>query len=126
MSVSSSSDMAGTTDRPPPSDSVQVRLSRAGDSGSFSLCDRNRKARQGSPTRGGKAGPEEGEEVKLSAQLKSQADWIFAIGETRRLSIIRILASGERGVPELAKLLGSPIMNVSRHLKSMSRAGLVT
>ncbi len=63
--------------------------------------------------------------MKPSSQLKSQAEWLSAFGEPTRVAIVRALASGERCVTELAKLVGVEIPNASIHLKVMREVGLV-
>jgi ArsR family transcriptional regulator len=63
---------------------------------------------------------------KSTDSTKVQADWIAAIGEPTRLAIVRILATGEKTVSELAKALNVEIVNVSHHLGVMRDAGLVT
>ena len=49
-----------------------------------------------------------------------------ALGNPQRLELIEQLAQGPRGVDALATKLGLPIANVSQHLQTMRRAGLVT
>ncbi len=49
-----------------------------------------------------------------------------ALGNPQRLELIEHLAQGPRSVEALATKLGLPIANVSQHLQSMRRAGLVT
>lgn len=56
---------------------------------------------------------------------RKTADWIAAIGEPTRITIIRNLASGKKTVTELAKLAGVEIVNVSHHLGVMRAAGVV-
>lgn len=48
------------------------------------------------------------------------------LGHPRRLELIEQLGQGPRSVDLLAEKLGSPIANVSQHLQTMRRAGLVT
>jgi len=57
--------------------------------------------------------------------LRAEADWLAAIGEPTRLTIIRTLAIGEKTVTELAKACKSEVVNVSHHLGVMRAAGLV-
>ncbi|MBN9333305.1 metalloregulator ArsR/SmtB family transcription factor [Devosia sp.] len=47
------------------------------------------------------------------------------LGHPQRLELIEQLGQGPRSVDLLAEKLGSPIANVSQHLQSMRRAGLV-
>lgn len=63
---------------------------------------------------------------RSSDDSKSQAAWIAAVGEPTRLAILRILATGEKTVTELAKVCQVEIVNVSHHLNLMKAAGLVT
>jgi DNA-binding transcriptional ArsR family regulator len=49
-----------------------------------------------------------------------------ALGHPQRLELIEHLAQGPRSVDALAVKLGLPIANVSQHLQSLRRAGLVT
>jgi len=48
------------------------------------------------------------------------------LGEPLRLRLLQQLALAERSVSELAALLGTSQPNVSKHLKLMQDAGLVT
>ena len=57
--------------------------------------------------------------------LRAEADWLAAIGEPTRLTIIRTLAIGVKTVTELAKACKSEVVNVSHHLGVMRAAGLV-
>ncbi len=63
--------------------------------------------------------------MKPSALLKSQAEWLSAIAEPTRVAIIRALASGERSVTELAKLVGVEIPSASQHLRVLKDGGMV-
>jgi rhodanese-related sulfurtransferase/biotin operon repressor len=47
------------------------------------------------------------------------------LGHPQRLELIEQLGQGPRSVDLLAEKLGSPIANVSQHLQTMRRAGLV-
>src|SRR5919202_5880819 len=49
-----------------------------------------------------------------------------ALGSAHRLDILEHLAQAERSVEALAERVGLPIANVSQHLQSLRRAGLVT
>jgi DNA-binding transcriptional ArsR family regulator len=49
-----------------------------------------------------------------------------ALGHPQRLELIEHLAQGPRSVEALATKLGLPIANVSQHLQTLRRAGLVT
>ncbi|MDP2779940.1 metalloregulator ArsR/SmtB family transcription factor [Devosia sp.] len=48
------------------------------------------------------------------------------LGHPQRLELIEQLGQGPRSVDLLAEKLGAPIANVSQHLQTMRRAGLVT
>ncbi len=48
-----------------------------------------------------------------------------ALGSPLRLELVEHLAQGPRSVDELAGKLGLPVANISQHLQSMRRAGLV-
>jgi ArsR family transcriptional regulator len=48
-----------------------------------------------------------------------------ALGDPRRLALLSALQGGERTVSELAEATRRPQPNVSQHLASLSRAGLV-
>jgi ArsR family transcriptional regulator len=48
-----------------------------------------------------------------------------ALGDPGRLALLSALAGGERTVTELAETTDRPQPNVSQHLASLSRAGLV-
>jgi ArsR family transcriptional regulator len=48
-----------------------------------------------------------------------------ALGEPRRLAILSALQEGEKSVGELAEATGRPQPNVSQHLASLAKAGLV-
>jgi ArsR family transcriptional regulator len=49
-----------------------------------------------------------------------------ALGSGHRLELLEMLAQGERSVETLADLTGMGVANVSQHLQSLRRAGLVT
>jgi DNA-binding transcriptional ArsR family regulator len=48
-----------------------------------------------------------------------------AIGSSRRLELIELLAQGERTVDELANETSQPIANTSQHLQVLRQAQLV-
>jgi ArsR family transcriptional regulator len=48
-----------------------------------------------------------------------------ALGDAGRLALLSALQGGERTVSELAETTGRPQPNVSQHLASLARAGLV-
>lgn len=48
------------------------------------------------------------------------------LGEPLRLRLLQQLAGGERSVSELAALVGTTQPNVSKHLRTMQDAGLVS
>lgn len=47
------------------------------------------------------------------------------LGDVQRLGLLQALRAGERGVGELAELLGTSIPNASKHLKQLAQAGLL-
>jgi rhodanese-related sulfurtransferase/biotin operon repressor len=49
-----------------------------------------------------------------------------ALGNPQRLELVEHLAQGSRSVEALAAKLSLPVANVSQHLQTMRRAGLVT
>lgn len=54
------------------------------------------------------------------------ADVGKALGHGHRLELLELLAQGERSVEVLAERVAVPIANVSQHLRSMRRSGLLT
>ena len=58
--------------------------------------------------------------------LINQAEWVGAIGEPTRLSILFLLTKGEHTVTNIAAALRVEIVNISHHLKLLKQAGLVT
>jgi len=59
------------------------------------------------------------------ARAATTADAFNAIAEARRRQILDVLADGERGVNELAELLGLAQPLVSKHLRVLREVGLV-
>jgi DNA-binding transcriptional ArsR family regulator len=59
------------------------------------------------------------------AHARSAGDPFQALGNPQRRAIIRLLARGERSVQEIADELPISRPAVSRHLKLLTRAGLV-
>jgi ArsR family transcriptional regulator len=53
------------------------------------------------------------------------ADRFKALGDPRRLALLSALQGGERMVTDLVEITGRPQPNVSQHLASLARAGLV-
>jgi len=49
-----------------------------------------------------------------------------AMGSANRLSLLELLAQGERGVDALARASGLSVANTSSHLQQLRQAGLVT
>lgn len=49
-----------------------------------------------------------------------------ALGNTKRVEIIDVLAQGERSVEDLARQIGASVGNVSRNLQVLAGAGLVS
>jgi len=58
-------------------------------------------------------------------EIRAQVDWVAAFGEPTRLRILRTLATGDKTVTVLARIVGSEIVNVSHHLGILKAAGLV-
>ncbi|VTR90832.1 family transcriptional regulator : Sulfurtransferase OS=Mesorhizobium plurifarium GN=MPL3365_70597 PE=4 SV=1: HTH_20 [Gemmata massiliana] len=63
---------------------------------------------------------------KPSAELRSQANWLVALGEPTRLAIMRKLAAGTQTVTVLARELGTEIVNISHHLSVLKDVELVS
>lgn len=59
-------------------------------------------------------------------KLIGQAEWVAAIGEPTRLSILFLLTTGEQTVTHIAAALRVEIVNISHHLKLLKQAGLVS
>jgi DNA-binding transcriptional ArsR family regulator len=59
------------------------------------------------------------------AQFKAQAQVLKALAHPGRLLMVDELSRGERCVCELAKLVGSEMPTVSRHLAQLRNAGIV-
>jgi DNA-binding transcriptional ArsR family regulator len=59
------------------------------------------------------------------ARAATTADAFNAIAEARRRQILDVLADGERGVNDLAELLGLTQPLVSKHLRVLREVGLV-
>jgi ArsR family transcriptional regulator len=53
------------------------------------------------------------------------AERFKVLGDPRRLALLSALQGGERMVTDLAEITGRPQPNVSQHLASLARAGLV-
>src|SRR6266566_4816629 len=49
-----------------------------------------------------------------------------ALGHPQRLELIEHLAQGPRNVEALAAKLGLPVANISQHLQTLRRAGIVS
>lgn len=54
------------------------------------------------------------------------ADWLAAVGEPTRIVILVTLARGPMNVTQLAKALGTSIVNVSHHLGVLRVAGVLS
>ncbi len=59
-------------------------------------------------------------------KLISQAEWIGALGEPTRLSILFLLTRGEHTVTNIATALRVEIVNISHHLRLLKQAELVS
>jgi DNA-binding transcriptional ArsR family regulator len=57
--------------------------------------------------------------------LEQVAAYFQVLSETTRLRILSLLREGERNVGELAQLCGYTSANISRHLATLSKHGLV-
>jgi DNA-binding transcriptional ArsR family regulator len=57
---------------------------------------------------------------------RPRGDPFHALGNSQRRAIVRLLASGERSVQEIADELPISRPAVSRHLKVLTQAGLTT
>jgi len=59
--------------------------------------------------------------------LKSNlcSKYLRAVAEPDRLRIVQCLRGGRKSVGEIAKALGTPVVNASHHLKQLRHAGLV-
>lgn len=58
--------------------------------------------------------------------LQHIAQYFQALGEPMRLKILHSLQTGEHNVSELTELSGCTQANVSKHLSSLAKTGLVT
>lgn len=58
-------------------------------------------------------------------KAKLAADTLQAVGEPSRIAVVKALIGGKKNVTEIAKLLGTEIVNASHHLKVLRNAGLV-
>lgn len=67
-----------------------------------------------------------GERAAKDALFNGLAEVAKALASGRRAEIIDVLAQGERSVEELSDELDQSVANTSHHLRSMSRAGLLT
>ncbi len=61
-----------------------------------------------------------------TAHIKKSADCIKAIAHPFRLTVLALLAEGEKNVQELTEALGTSQSNVSQHLFQMRFRNLVT
>ncbi len=59
------------------------------------------------------------------ARAATTADAFTAVAEARRRQILDVLASGERAVNDLVRLLGVAQPHVSKHLRVLREVGLV-
>lgn len=59
------------------------------------------------------------------ARAATTADAFNAVAEARRRQILDVLASGERAVNDLVRLLGVAQPHVSKHLRVLREVGLV-
>lgn len=63
----------------------------------------------------------------MKDQLESErcARYMKALSEGDRLKIVETLLDGPRSVGEVAEIMGSPLQNVSHHLRCLAAAGLL-
>lgn len=61
-----------------------------------------------------------------TAQIEKSANCIKALAHPFRLSVLALLAEGEKNVQELTKALGTTQSNVSQHLSQMRSRDLVS
>ena len=61
-----------------------------------------------------------------SSHSEESLRYLRALGDPDRLHIVQELRSGPRSVGELCRALGSPIANVSHHLKTLKDADIVS
>lgn len=59
------------------------------------------------------------------ARFKTQASVFKALAHPSRLLMVDALSRGERCVCELAKMVGSEMSTVSKHLSQLKQAGIV-
>ena len=65
--------------------------------------------------------------VKLSEEaLESVAELFRSLGETTRLKLLRLLEEKEMSVGDLARAINTSQANVSKHLKLLINAGVLT
>lgn len=62
----------------------------------------------------------------MTAALALNADTFSALGEPNRLRMVELLRHGPRAVGEMAETLGIRQPQVSKHLKVLGEAGLVS
>ena len=65
------------------------------------------------------------DEKKLELKLAVTTKFFRALGEPKRLKILKALLEGEKNVTELVKLVGSTQGGVSNHLGCLKQCGFV-
>jgi ArsR family transcriptional regulator len=63
--------------------------------------------------------------VMPTKELTARAEWLAALGEPTRLSIVHALVIDPMTVTQLAATLQVEMVNISHHLRLMREAGLV-
>jgi rhodanese-related sulfurtransferase len=72
------------------------------------------------------AGGNVGDRLAKDALFDAFAEVARALASGRRAEIVDVLAQGERSVEDLAEEIGHTMANTSHHLRSLTRAGLLT
>jgi ArsR family transcriptional regulator len=66
-----------------------------------------------------------GDSIDNGDEYAQYAKYIKALAEPERLRILQCLREGRLAVGEIGRKLGTPLQNVSHHLKMLRTAGLV-
>lgn len=75
--------------------------------------------------RHGASPPQPGQLELSESSAERISEWLRAIAEPTRMRLIGILNEGSMSVQALAAQLGASTQNVSRHLMTLHRAGIV-
>jgi ArsR family transcriptional regulator len=57
---------------------------------------------------------------------EAQAEFLQAVGQATRLRILEVLADGERCVCDIQMAVGEQQSNVSKHLATLRKSGILT